>query len=279
MEHDEENLAATLAREMKAPMEIALDLDASIRRVALPPGWSIQCYDDQQFDKAPRRKIASILLSDAASFVSYVKRHGSLGSSTVWCKADYAGGHIKFLAIINDHGEAVDAQNWRDHRAVFCPAFSEEWKRWISHNAKPFTQYDFASFMEENNKDLASVSGSATGAQMLEMAIAMETKQEVRFKSAIRLQNGGVSLNYVADDDHQTITRMQLFERFTLGMPVFLGGDAYQVDARLRYRVRDGKLTFWYELIRPDKLLEAATSTMVNTIHDQVGMPFYFGEA
>lgn len=280
MDQDQENIAATLAREMKAPIEIALDLDARVRRVALPSGWTIKEYDDLKYEAKPLRKAGIVKLDDTASFIDYVRRHGSLESCTVWCKADYAAGRVGFMAIIDDHGEAPDAQRWREHRATFTPVFSEEWKRWIGHNGpgKAFTQFDFAGFIEENNKDIAGVDGSATGAQMLEMALSMEANQDVKFKSSIRLQNGGVQLNYVADDDAQTVTRMQLYERFTLGFRVFSGGDAYQLGARLRYRVREGKLTFWYELIRPDKVLEAATTTLVELIKSNVGKPFFFGE-
>lgn len=283
MEYDDENVAATLAREMKGPMEVLQNNEAAtdIRRVALPVGWTVREFDDEKYLAVPRRKKGLVRLHDTASFVGYVKRHGSLTTCTVWCKADYAAGEIAFTAIINDHGEGDNDQRWRDHRAVFSPDFSAEWSRWNGRNgsAKSFTQFDFACFIEENNKDIVAKDGSPSGAQMLEMALNMEANQDVKFKSAIRLQNGGVSLNYVADDDHQTVTRMQLFERFTLGMPVFWNGDPYQIDARLRYRVRDGKLTFWYELIRPDKILEAATTTMITEIQGQVGMPFFFGEA
>ncbi|MDE2441598.1 MAG: DUF2303 family protein, partial [Betaproteobacteria bacterium] len=119
---------------------------------------------------------------------------------------------------------------------------------------------------------------SPTGAQMLEMALTFEANQDMRFKSAIRLQNGGVQMSFVQDDDAQTLQKMSVFDRFSLGFPVFWNGDAYRVDARLRYRVRDGKLTFWFELIRQDKVLEAATQTLIAQIREKTGNPFFFGE-
>ena len=68
--------------------------------------------------------------------------------------------------------------------------------------------------------------------------------------------SGGVQMSFVQDDDNQTLEKMQLFERFSIGIPVFWNGDAYRLDARLRYRVREGVLKFWYELIRPEKCLK-----------------------
>jgi uncharacterized protein YfdQ (DUF2303 family) len=271
------NIAETLAAEMKAPVEIIGDEEACIKRVALPYGWKLEERDDSAKLAAPLRKIARVVLDDSDSFISYVKRHGSLTNSTVWCVADYRAGKVSFTGIINDHGEEDNQPAWRDHRAAFAPAFSEEWTRWIGKNKQQFTQADFAVFIEDNLKDIASVGGGPTGAQMLEMALTFEANQDMRFKSAIRLQSGGVQMAFTQDDDAQTIQKMQVFDRFSVGIPVFWNGDAYQVDARLRYRVRDGKLTFWYELIRQDKVLEAATQTLIDKIRGTTGSPFFFG--
>ena len=84
-------------------------------------------------------------------------------------------------------------------------------------------------------------------------------------------------MNYVQDSDQQTLAQMQMFDRFSIGLPVFWNGDAYQCDARLRYRVREGKLTLWYELIRQDKVLEAATKTLIDKIKTETDKPFFFG--
>lgn len=273
------NLAETLAREMKKPIEIISEPQANTKRVALPPGWQmVEKDDDAKLLKQPRRKIAKVRLHDPASFIAYIKRHGSLTDSTIWCIADYLAGKVTFTGILNDHGEAEGQSAWRDHRATFTPEFSEEWNRWTGQNKKPFTQAEFASFIEDNLKDIASVDGQPTGSQMLEMALTFEANQDMRFKSAIRLQNGGVQMSFVQDDDAQTLQKMQVFDRFSVGFPVFWNGDAYRVDARLRYRVRDGKLTFWFELIRQDKVLEAATQTLITQIREATGNPFFFGD-
>lgn len=93
----------------------------------------------------------------------------------------------------------------------------------------------------------------------------------------LRHIGGGVQMSFVQDDDAQTLQKMQVFDRFSIGLPVFWNGDAYRVDARLRYRVRDGKLTFWFELIRQDKVLEAAAQTLIEKLRKETGNPFFFG--
>lgn len=182
-----------------------------------------------------------------------------------------------FLAILNDHGPGRGDEQWRDHTAGFTPEKSIEWERWISKDRQPFAQKDFAEWIEENGKDIAAVDGQPTGAQMLEMALNMEANQETRFKSALRLQNGGVQLMFVQDDDAQTVAKMELFRGFSIGIPVFWSGASFRIDARLRYRQREGKLTFWYELIRADKILEAAARDLIVAIQAGTDLPLYLG--
>lgn len=276
----ENNIAETLAREMKTPIEIGSNPDSNVRRIATPPGWNLKEFDDEKLLAKPRRKQARVMLDDKESFIDYLHRHGSLTDSTVWCKANYKEGKVSFIAILNDHGEEEKQPAWRDHQAKFRPEFSEEYSRWISQNKQPMSQTDFAKFLEDNLKDIVSQDDITlpTGAQMLNMALSFEANQENRFKSAIRLQNGGIQMTFVQDDDQQTIANMQMFERFAIGIPVFWNGDAYRIDARLRYRQRDGKLTFYYELIRSDKTLEAAAKTLIQELRDKTGNPFFFGD-
>lgn len=273
-----ENLAETLAKELKQPFEIASNEFLHVRRIAMPPGWRIQEINDETLLQQPLRKLAKVLLDDAGSFISYVNRHCTM-DTTIWVKADYSAGKIECSAIINDHGGEENGSDWRDHTATYIPRFSEEWNRWKSGDKKLMTQADFATFIEDNLADIAGSDGFPSGADMLRMAIEFEAKQDLRFKSAIRLQSGGVDLAFVQQEDNGTLQKMKLFDRFAIGVPVFWGDAAYRVEARLRYRVREGKLSFWYELIRADKVMEAAANAIVQKIADPTRKPIFYGTA
>lgn len=271
------NLAETLARELKKPFEIASDELSNVRRIALPPGWNLQELDDERLLERPRRKVAHVRLDDAESFVAYVNRHSTM-DTTVWVKADYPAGKIEVSSILNDHpGAEEESSAWRDHLAIYLPRFSEEWIRWKNGDKKPMTQTEFATFIEDNIADIAGGDGFPVGADMLRMAIDFEAKQDMRFKSAIRLQSGGVDLAFVQQEDNGTLEKMKLFDRFAIGVPVFWGDAAYRVEARLRYRVREGKLSFWYELIRADKVMEAAAHSIVAKIAEATQRPIFLG--
>ncbi|WP_419182137.1 DUF2303 family protein [Klebsiella pneumoniae] len=51
------------------------------------------------------------------------------------------------------------------------------------------------------------------------------------------------------------------------------------MDARIRYRLRDGQLVLWYELIEPKKIIEHAFQEIVADMENQLGdeLPIYEG--
>ncbi len=251
--------------------------NAHISRVALPPGWRVEERDDEKLYAVPARKKGTIQLDDRDSFIEYINDHKIDGRTNIYCQADYKASKVGFKCIINDHGGDRYSQEWRDHQAHYDPLFSEEWKRWTGGHKHQFNQVEFATFIEENLADIASAPNMPSGNELLEMAISFEANQDLRLKSHIRLQNGGVNLNFVQDDDDQTLVKMKMFEKIANGIPVFWNGEAYQITARLRYRVREGRLTFWYELIRSDKVLEDATKTLIAKIKADTNVKLYYG--
>lgn len=266
------------------PVEIASNDDESIRRVALPPGWEFKEIDEENLLMHPRRKKGNASLKDSESFINYINRHKNHPYTTIYCDQDYSQSKVNFTCIFNDHayqsqGGEYSYPSWRDFTAKYTPKFSEEWNRWVGGNKRQFTQLEMAEFIEENLSDIAAAEGMPTGSELLEMATSFEANQDMRLKSAIRLQSGGVNMNFVQDDDGQTLVRMKLFEKIAIGIPVFWGGDAYQIAARLRYRVKEGRLTFWYELIRSDKVLEHATKELIKKIESGTSVPLFMGVA
>ena len=270
------NIAETLARELPKPVEIASRECDHLTRVALPPNWTVKDFDDEKLLQQPRRKTASIETDTVESFVAYLTLHAS-EQTTVWVKADYVQGKVDFLGVVNDHGAEDDDRDWRDHRVKFAPRKSEEWNRWKAKDRQQFGQAEFAVFIEDNLADITGDEHTPSGADMLRMAIDFEAKQDMRFKSALRLQSGGVDMAFTSTDDAGTLEKMRMFDRFAIGIPVCWGADAYRVDARLRYRAKEGKVTFWYELIRADKVLEAAASKIVTTVSEGTRAPLFFG--
>lgn len=259
--------AGTLLAGPQVPL---LDPDKRIPFVILPSGCEVK--DIEKFLPAPTRKRAAVTVSQTGSFIEYAKKHGSLDECVIYAEIDAEASRCVLLAVMNDNG-ATDAK-WRDHRCTFAPALSVEWKRWMSKNGpgKAMSQTDFATWLEDNQGDVRSVDGSPSGADILAMAQAFEVNADKRVKSHINLQSGGVRFEFVEDETKDTRTSMEVFRRFTLALPVFDGSiDAYPVEARLKYRDNSGKVTFWYELIRPDRAFKTAVQSALDQIKAATG--------
>lgn len=236
--------------------------------LVIPEGHTVE--DAERFLAQPVRKSATVAMLSTDSFISYIKKHGSMDECVIYANMHTDLSKCEMTAVINDNG--ADKPQWRDHRCKFDPLLSVEWKRWTGSNKKVMTQADFATWLEDNLGDIANVPGMPSGAQMLTLALAFEANAEKRLKSRINLQSGGVRFEFVEDENKDTRTSMEVFQRFTLGLPVFDGDNAaYPVEARLKYRDKDGKVSFWYELIRPDRAFKTAATASLDAIKAATG--------
>jgi uncharacterized protein YfdQ (DUF2303 family) len=277
--HETENIAQTVAAVAKQPM-VLLDEDALARHrkvIALPQGWSHHVIDEEKNQRHPRRAVGTFNFDEIDSFAAYVNRHGEPEGTTVWCKADFPKGQLYFRAVLDDH-DSTGIPGHREWIAGWEPAKSEEWKEWTTNSGKQMSQVEFAYFIEQNLKDIATAEGYPSGTQMLAMATNLDITQDSKFKSQAKLQSGGVRLTYIEDSDEATEKAMEIFSKFAIGVQVFRGADGFRIDARLRYRMNQGKLTFWYELIRPDVTLEEASQKLVLQLREKVTtFPLFFG--
>lgn len=264
-----ENIAQTLAKELpeaKIIHEIKTDVPGlSIAHAAVPKSCDLKevKLDLEKYMPHPRRTEAKARFSDVASFLAYVKRHATEGS-VAWCQFNPQTFDLDFTAVFDEHTK--DDAGWRAHRALFVPDFSAEWKAWKGKDRQAFSQLGFAEWIQEHDDDIAAANGLPSSLQMLEMATNFVMNEERVLKSAVRLQSGGARLTYIADPDKGTTEDMKLFERFGLGIPVFHGGAAWSIGARLKYRNNAGKLSFNYEMIRADRVHDGAAKELIEQV-------------
>lgn len=278
---NQKNLAETLSEVLpKATVLQQIDTDTpALHRilVAVPNGTEAKLIelDLEKHLSAPRATVAKAVLSDDGAFCQYVARHAD-ERTVVWCDFNPQTYDLKFTAVFDEHSK--DQPGWRRHKAKFDPDFSAEWKAWKGQDRKPLSQTAFAEWIEEHELDIAAAEGLPSALEMLKMATDFQMNEERSLKSVVKLQSGGIRMTFVADADKNTEDQMKVFEKFGLGLPVFHGGDAFRLTARLKYRNNSGKLSFNYEIQRPDKAHELAAKDLITTIAAGIGsVPLLFG--
>lgn len=239
----------------------------------VPEGAELKSLEE--YLAAPPRVRAKVEILDQASFVDYFNRFKGPGSAIFANRQGFS-----FAAVIDYHRPAGigsdPAPAFGSHRLAYSCPRSKEWQTWTGYNDKPMSQADFALFIENNIVDIRS----PPAAEMLEAARSLSAKKKVEFVSDIRLADGARSFTYNETVDGVTSKgRLQLPETFTLGIPVFFGGQPYEVTARLRYRIPEGKLSLWYSLYRHEYIEQDAFATIGGQIQQQTETTIWQGVA
>lgn len=231
-----------------------------------PPGYTV--HDLESFYERPRAKRGVVKMTEPGSFVEYFNRHSN-DSSTIFCKR--AGS--QFCGVLDDHGKD-DAAAWAKHRVELALEYTPAWKRWKQFNKHAMEQVPFAEFLETNALDIVE----PAGADLLEMALHLEQHRMVEFKSVERLVDGQRKFTY--DETLKGTTRsgqVAIPEKFKLVLIVFEGGRQAEFLARLRYRVKDGAVVFWYEIERLEEIEREALDDAAREISEKTGVPIWFG--
>ncbi len=248
-----------LAAAVATGKPVSVDTDFPGQYALVPEGYEL--HDLQEYADVPRRVTGKVALTTVKSFLAYVERFQTPGTLVL---ADLAG--QKFKAIL-DHAEDANSPGWGEHQATYHCPLGTAWKTWIKKDGNPMDQATFAQFIEDNLIDIASPSHT----EILTVSKTLQAKKKVDFKSAVALNNGDVQFTYNETTD-ASAGQISVPQTFTLGIPVFEGGAPYEVTARLRYRINDeGKLAMWYDLLRPQRMVEDAFGEVEKLIRDKIG--------
>lgn len=238
---------------------------------SVPEGYTLESLE--KFRLEPERVKQRVTLLTAADFVSYHARFRT--ADTVIFGDERAA---RYTCIIDYH-QADGVPHWCGHSAVYeCPK-SKEWETWIGSSGRRMTQAGFAEFIEDNYPDITKPSH----AEMIQISTGLQAKKSVAFSQATRLGDGQCQLMYTEEIKGSVESKggsMKVPEGFSLKLAPFLGGQTFPLEARLRYRIDEGKLSIWYDLHRHHKVFEAATSAVTVWIKKGVGeAPMFLGAA
>lgn len=244
--------------------------------IVVPEGYKVE--DIERYLDFPARARGIIKAETPDAFIAYFNRFADEtedgkddpdGCSMVFARS----GDFLVKGIIDWH-VPHDQPGFAEHRVTYEAPRSDEWKIWTAMNGTAMPQADFSRFIEDNVKDIRE----PAGADVLEVARQMEVKKNVEFASAERLSDGQREFTYNETVEGSTRRgQLKIPEEFKLGIPVFIDGPAYEVTARLRYRINGGQLSLWYDLFRPHEIERDAFGEVVKKIDDGISVDVLMG--
>jgi uncharacterized protein YfdQ (DUF2303 family) len=184
-----------------------------------------------------------------------------------------------YRAILDYHGggagdETQEFPRWCDHLVTYTAATSPEWNTWIGRDRQAFTQVQFANFLEDNQADVMS----PKGAELVEIAKTLEAKADVSYSWVIRLESGAARLHF-----DETIKgtacagTVEIPRDLVLRIPVLKNGPVDMVPARFKYRLKDRQLLLWYEIARPEKVIEKNLAIVTAAIEQNTSLAILKG--
>jgi uncharacterized protein YfdQ (DUF2303 family) len=238
-----------------------------------------------EFRTQPERVQGTATIGDADSFLAHVARFAA-ERSAIFASADRK---VPALVAVYDYS-GKGAPAFHQHRARYACPLSEEWQAWAAKDGQAMQQADFAAFLEDRIGDVivppigeldefaALMQATfATPQKLLELARGLAITAELRVKQAVNLSSGAGSLQFEevhAGEGGQPLTVPNFF---LIAIPVFRSGPAYRIPVRLRYRVSGGKIVWFYNGHRADKVFDHAFDEIVHRVAEGSKLPVYVG--
>lgn len=253
---------------------------------------SVEKFIDEMRDK-PERRQGTIGADDLDSFVALTNRFKAensvmFGRSSV-TETSFSCG---LISILNYHPAGSDnkvADN-SDHVVRYDFPLSSELKTWLSKNKTPFNSREFAEFLEDNIADLVvakpdamrvtfgdETPSFATPSKIFELSRGIEVRVDEKVVNAFRNSDGSFAIQYTQENKDSTGQPLKLPEWFALGIPVFDGGEVYQIPMRLRFRVKEGTITWSFEMYRKNDTFTTAFADACDEATKATALPLFNG--
>lgn len=203
---------------------------------------------EQYFD-APLRAKESRTVIDIKSFMDYIQRFDpACQDVAIFANLD----KCTISAVLDYHKKGLP--KWGQHVVTLDCKLTHDWNKWVSHNGKQMAQTEFAEFIE----DMSWTILEPDAATITELCLAFESSKSAVFESKVNRTNGEVQFVYKEEIGSSAKGTMRVPEKFHVAVNVFQGSKPVDMEARLRYRVKEQSLTFFYVLDRPDRVKLAA---------------------
>ena len=233
------------------------------------------------------------------SFVSVLNYHEAVNQPAPALPAKAGGEPVEMIHV----ADRAASPRFGDHRGVYTPEFSDEWKLWTGADGQPLDQSAFARLIEHGARCIFDVDeehpnklgeqaawfakrfgrrfapGEFFGSSdvMLQLAEGLianveETIGETNVRGAQR------SVVFVSKTSTDTVA---VPTAFLLALPVFKGGALWQVPARLGFTPRtkgETRYLEWkIELWDTDGTVKACLADMAETIRQRTKLPTFTG--
>lgn len=255
------------------------------------------------FDKwrtAPERKAGTARVTTLESFILLTNRHriqhSAIFANTDWREPslvsvlDYHELHGDEAKTAEDAPAVAGKAAFGKHRVEYKFPLSEEWQAWVGKDKVSMDQAAFAEFIEDHIGELASphedeisfweekLGGKVAYPNELKgLSIGLKVHASTRVANSITLQSGEGEITWAEEHRDMKGDKLIVPSLFIIQLPPFFMGEAIRLPVRLRYRVREGQVTWIFQLYRPDVYVTEQVMRDVERAARETDLPAYQG--
>lgn len=241
----------------------------------------------------PERRKGSLTAYDLESFVAMTKRFKA-ENSVMFATDNFSDTSfncaLKSVLNFDPAGGDNKVADNGDHVVGYSFPVSEDLKAWLSKNKTPFNAKEFSEFLEEHIADLSVAKPDsmipafggespvfATPSKIFELSRGIEVRVDEKVSNFFRNNDGSFNLQYTVENKDAAGNALKLPEWFCLNLPIFDGGAFYQLPVRLRFRVKEGNVTWSFEMYRKNDVFRHAFADACDEATKSTDLPLFNG--
>jgi len=253
--------------------------------IALVPGQGPKSLREQldTYLERPRFNRGSAKLATLASYIDHLTRFAD-EDSAVFISEEHA-------CTIYDY-QAPKGTARRAQRSSYTFPVSDEWRAWKGADGKSMTQDAFASFVEDRIIDIVDPAEAIDSSQrvarlihaefaspqrLMELSRGLSVRVGARVAQSVNLASGEGQIAFATEHADENGKPLRVPGAFLIQVPVFDQGTAYQIPVRLRYRVKEGAVTWTCELWRAAAVQRDAVRDIAEAVQKAAPCRVYFG--
>lgn len=258
---------ATLAKEASEPKLLLIPTKGLTPGLPenVPVLWDrgtqkpIEVMDIVEAARPPLVRKGTAKVETLQSFIDLANRHKD-ENSAIFAATGWPNPSL--TAVIDYHTSGHEARRG-EHKVRYDFPLTEEFRVWVDKSGKEMSQVDFAQFLENHAAELsAPMDGEvseyerlfkarfATPNELIDLSRHLEVYEGAKVTQGVRLASGERQVIFTTEHTNAAGEPIDIPGIFMVQVPPFIDGDTMRIPARIRYRLKGGAITWFYDLYR-----------------------------
>lgn len=236
---------------------------------------------------APERRKGTAQVTTLRAFIDLVARHKDEGTA-LFAKTQWPG---PMLTAVIDYHTLTNEPRFGQHRVEYKFPMTPEFSAWIAAQSRTFSQVEFAEFVEDHVADLAAPTDDerkaleplfnkakiALPSDLMELSRGLEINVESTIKQSVKLASGESNIIFETKHKDGKGQEVHVPGLFMVALRAFVDGEPVRLAARLRYKPKDGGITWTFALYRWEDALRVRVTADLEKARAELGLPSYEG--